>query len=117
MSFHSLGAVQVSRDRSRGEGGVPQNITFDHQGGGGSRANDHLIMIMHKGGGGRSNNDHLITLLFLVLEEQKRLVYLYCHLFWAAIYFYMVIIIPFNNCPSRIFLHVVMMNQNCHFEC
>ena len=30
-----LGAVQVSRDRSRGEEGVPQNITFDHKGGGG----------------------------------------------------------------------------------
>ena len=66
-----VGAFQVSWDRSGGEGGLPQNITFDHQGGGGDRANDHLIMIMHKGGGGRSNNDHLITLLFLVLEEKK----------------------------------------------
>ena len=28
----------------------------------------------------------------------------------------MVIISPFDNCPSIIFLHVVMMNQNCHLS-
>ena len=67
-----LGAVQVSCDRSRGEGGVPQMLTFAHKGGRGGTANDHSIMIMHWGGGGRSHNDHLITLLIFGQELQKR---------------------------------------------
>jgi hypothetical protein len=45
-----LGAVQVSCDRPRGEGGVLEMIIFDHKGGRGGTPNDHLIT--SRGGGG-----------------------------------------------------------------
>ena len=64
-----LGAVQVSCDRSRGEGGYPK-CSLSLIRGEGDTVNDHSIMIMHWRGGGRSHNDHSISLLFFGLELQ-----------------------------------------------
>ena len=90
------GNPKISLSITRGEGGLGQMITWSWS------------CIKGEGGGAKKITWSLSCFWFW---KNKK------NLFWAVIYFHMVIIMPFNNCPSRIFLHVVMMNQNCHFEC